>query len=329
MKGLIINNIMRNEVIKKYFMHISEKYKYAILHHLESIYDVDGDIDFVIDCNKLEFYKITDEFCKKNHGFIANFFTISKNIYKANIAIQINKSWTTIQLDCCTKLGNNLLNINTNSIIKDKIKKSFDSYFYLNASIQHEIEYYINKKAYKEMNFKNNTINGIDKYKDYLLSLDNLITSTQINNLYKKRIDYFKTIKFKIKKNIFKVYTLFYRIVEVNSIVLVLDMKNNKTREQVVMRLKGNHFFSNINSIKLVNKSITSFIKSVVKINYLKLQSTLIIIDGVEENKWKFLGNYIYFADEATDSINDITNKLLTLIASTMNKKYKEKYAFQ
>ena len=326
MKEITINNIERNEIIKQYFMHISKTYKYAILHHLENIYDVDGDIDFVIDCNKLEFYMITNEFCEKNNGFIANFFTITENIYKANLAVKVNKFWTTIQLDCCIQAGNTLLSIDTHNIIKNKNKRLFDNYYYSIASPKHEIEYYINKKAYKEINFKYTSSNGIDQYRNYLLSLDDSVTNTQIDNLYRERINYFKTIYFKIKKSYSKLYTLFYRIFEVNSIILVLDIKNNEFRDQVINKLEKNHFFSNVKSIKLANKGVSAFLKEIMMINYFKLQSTLILINSIEERQQIFLGKYLYVTCEEINSINDITDKIFTLIASTMNKQYKEEY---
>lgn len=297
----------RNTFINNFFSYLLNKADYAILHHLDKIYDIDGDIDMIVNTSKKDIIEIIQFFCSENNASIVNIFTISKNIVKINIAFKVNDIWTTLQLDICTERGNNLLNINTKKLSKDKIKKEMNGCTFFKISDIDECKYYINKKAYKFALFdKTVNINDYSIYFDSLKCFSNSI----INELFLKNIYYYQSFFFKIKNNLLKLQTLFFRFFEKKSLLLNLNIKN----ESILIDISKNHFFSDTFIVN--NLSINFLIKNFFKPN-------LIIITG--KKKMGFLN---FFVNTLTIQIKnnelnnkELTNEILEKIVNKMEKK--------
>tara|TARA_B100001027_G_scaffold216156_1_gene191720 strand:+ start:168 stop:1349 length:1182 start_codon:yes stop_codon:yes gene_type:complete len=188
---------LRKSIINKLFNSLSSTCKYAILHHLDRIYENYDDIDLVVNINKNDFLLFLKDFVKKNNLFLGKHFKISDRIYRFDIFFYENEQLLSIELDCsCNGRGYDELLIDSERLIKNRILVEINENKFYKISDSDEIDYYIKKKSYK------NQI--ISPHFEYLISLDSNVTEIKILNDYNKWLKYYKSFAYKIKFLILK-----------------------------------------------------------------------------------------------------------------------------
>lgn len=183
----------KKTLVSLFFRHISKKHKYAILHHVEEIFNYGKDIDFLIDCkSKKELYELIKSFSNEVERLrIFNFYPTDKNSYRIDLVYYEDK-FIVLELDAC--INNNskdLLSINTVDILKNRLITSrIEGGFYC-ARPEDEIFYYIKKKALKS--------EEITQHLDYLKRTSPELNILNAQEIYQQQRKYFNSFLFKIK----------------------------------------------------------------------------------------------------------------------------------
>lgn len=207
---------MHIKVINEFFSELNELHEYAILHHIEKIYNQEDDIDFIVSCNKSAIERFVNNFVKKRKLSLFNCYLIDLNILRFDILVKSEDKIIKIELDCCCRSeGDDLLGIDSAKLLRNKeIAFVRGNSFYKTAS-NDEAYYYLKKKAYKKGNILNN--------EKYFQSLIPTITRLELLGMYEVQANYFKSIKFKIKyiRNKFKVIMDRYNTQKVTTIAFL------------------------------------------------------------------------------------------------------------
>jgi len=183
----MINYQKRKYLIKKLFYELNLVSRYAILHHVDKIFSIDDDIDFVTSLDKDEFHQFIVNFSGINNLFIGKNFKISRGLYRYDLFYYDENNLLKIELDCCCKSrGLDELNIDTLQLLENRITVQYDEFSFYKISNQDEIEFYIRKKCFKG--------NDITKYYSYFKTLDNSITQSEISDIYAFWKKYFKSL---------------------------------------------------------------------------------------------------------------------------------------
>ena len=233
---MILN--IREKIISSFFENLSNKYEYAILHHVNKIYDNDDDIDFIVNCNRNEMINFIKDFIKDHNVFLGNHYTIDINIYRFDFFYFNNHNLERIELDCvCNGNGRDLLKIDNNILLKNRIAVDInDSIFYKISDID-EIEYYIKKKAYKN--------SDISLYISYLKKLDSDISEKIIFEKYMYWQKYFSSKEYKIKYVLNKIILLIERMIEKPSFSISFLGPDGSGKSTIISKIKEIPLFIN------------------------------------------------------------------------------------
>mgnify|MGYP006121566661 CR=1 FL=1 len=310
------------KVVYSFFEELSKQHNYAILHHVERVFYIDDDIDFIVDCDKESMLAFVKEFIKTNDCFIANHFTIDRSVYRFDIVFFENTNLFKIELDCaCNSKQRDLLKLNVELLLKNSLKINLGHYTFNKISNKNEIDYYIKKKAFKKTN--------IIEFLPYFKSLDEKITKEELLKKYTYWINYFSSFPFKIKFYYTKITLLTIRFLEKPSITIAFLGPDGSGKSTIIDKINKKslliiNYYFHLKPIKNKNpdlqetvtnphhQSIYSKPKSYFKLLYfiyqynigwlkniipLKIKSSLIIFDRyyddllVDNNRYRYGGN--------------------------------------
>lgn len=230
---------MREKIISSLFEFLlNQGIEYAILHHLNNIYDKRSDIDFVTNCNKDRFIEILKTFSLKYNCFLGSNFTIDNDIYRFELFYFSNNHLEKFELDCaCNAKGNNILKINSFDLLKEKVRKKVCGNFFFKVSNENEIDYYIKKKAFKGEN--------IELFYDYLRELNGDLNQNIILEKYNFWISYYSSKGFFIKKILFYKKIFLNRIKEKPSLSICFLGPDGSGKTTLIKGIMSKNIFIN------------------------------------------------------------------------------------
>ena len=232
----MINYQKRKYLIKKLFYELNLVSRYAILHHVDKIFSIDDDIDFVTSLDKDEFHQFIVNFSGINNLFIGKNFKISRGLYRYDLFYYDENNLLKIELDCCCKSrGLDELNIDTLQLLENRITVQYDEFSFYKISNQDEIEFYIRKKCFKG--------NDITKYYSYFKTLDNSITQSEISDIYAFWKKYFKSLLFKWKYIGIKINLVFSRLFERPSLTICFLGPDGSGKSTLIESFRSQNLF--------------------------------------------------------------------------------------
>lgn len=226
---------MKKKIILNFFHELNEQYSYAILHHLDDVFDKEGDIDLIVDCCKNDLRKFISTYCDKNNYYFIS-HTIDLGAVRYNIILFDKDDFIKIELDI-TYSKNNVLGIDTKHLISKRKEIKGKDFSLYKMEANSELSFYIMKKAFKNQN--------IDSHYNYLKKLAPNLTKDQIELEYNRNIKHFKTIKFFIKFWCQKVRLTFIRIIEKPSLVISFLGPDGSGKSTIINGIKKNNPFIN------------------------------------------------------------------------------------
>ena len=117
-----MKNNLRIKLISSFFTELNLLTEYVVLHHIEKIYDVDDDIDFLVNIDLQEMLLFIKKFTKSNNLCLLNYYMIDVGTYRFDIVYYNDNSLEKIELDCaCKSKGNDLLSIQSSLLLKNRI----------------------------------------------------------------------------------------------------------------------------------------------------------------------------------------------------------------
>lgn len=232
----MINYQKRKSLIKKLFFELNLVSKYAILHHIDKIFSIDDDIDFITSLNKDEFHEFILNFCSNNNLLIGKSFKISRGLYRYDLFYCDENKLLKIELDCCCKSrGLDELKIDTLQLLKKRITVQYDEFSFYKISNQDEIQFYIKKKCFKG--------SDITKYYSYFKKLDNSITQSEISDLHAFWKKYFDSLIFKLKYIRIKINLVFSRLLKRPSLTICFLGPDGSGKSTLIESLRNQSLF--------------------------------------------------------------------------------------
>ena len=318
-----MKNNLRIKLISSFFTELNLLTEYVVLHHIEKIYDVDDDIDFLVNIDLQEMLLFIKKFTKSNNLCLLNYYMIDVGTYRFDIVYYNDNSLEKIELDCaCKSKGNDLLSIQSSLLLKNRILVNINKSEFYKVSNENEIESYIKKKAYKNTD--------ILSYSNYFKSLNNEITEKVIIDQYTRWDKYFKSNLFKIKFKINKIYLLTERLFHKQSLTISFLGPDGSGKSTVINKINKyplyiNNYYFHLKPIITKKSSddmvtdphgyaLYSPLKSYIKLMYficqysfgwiknicrLKIKSSLIIFDRyfddmlVDNRRYRYGGSIV------------------------------------
>lgn len=239
-----MNREYREKKIVYFFKDLSNITSYAILHHVQNLFDINDDIDFIVECDKKKMLNFVKDFSKRNDLFLMNHYTIDKKIYRFDLLDFNGNNVEKIELDCaCNSNGSDLLGIKSKSMLQKKIQVEVDGENFFKVSNFDEIEYYIKKTAYKNAN--------ITSYSDYLKSLDKTIDDDNIIRKYRFWKKYFASKTYTIKYFLNKFFLLINRLFEKPALIVSFLGPDGSGKSTIIDKINEYQLFNNQNYFHL------------------------------------------------------------------------------
>ncbi|MFT4800480.1 MAG: thymidylate kinase [Flavobacteriaceae bacterium] len=241
----------RKEIIVDFFKYLDTKYDYAILHHLDEIFETTKDIDFIVSCiNKEQLLKIVKVFSNNNKRVeLLNFYKIDSKIYRIDLLYFGKENIELIELDACIyQEGQDLLSINSKRLLINKTLNKIEGYTFYKVSNADEYEYYISKKAFKKENIKNHF--------NYLQNVLSSKSEEEISKVFDSKTKYFNSFYFKLKKYWNKFFLLLSRLKNKPMITIAFLGPDGSGKSTIINKLLATDFFRNKITFHL--KPITS-----------------------------------------------------------------------
>jgi len=227
---------MRENIIRSLFNELDKVTQYAILHHIDKIYDKDDDIDFIVGLNYKTMLQFIKKFVHKYNIYLFNTYLIDIDIYRFDIGFFENEIFERVELDCtCNSKGKDFLQIKTSQLLRKRILVNVKENDFYKISNQDEIEYYLKKKAFKLMDISN--------YLDYFQSLDKSVNIEQLESQYNNYYKYFQSNSFKIKFKISKLILLFYRLRNKQALVISILGPDGSGKSTIIEKIEQYPFF--------------------------------------------------------------------------------------
>ena len=145
---------MRQALILSFFRTLESKFQYAILHHVEDVFSLNNDIDLIVDCSKKELIEFISFFCTENNGYFLS-HTVDSGTSRFNLIFLNENQSFKIELDI-TFSNHNLLDVNVKKLLKKKTKREVNGFLFSKIENNDEIEYYLDKKAFKKETIDSN-----------------------------------------------------------------------------------------------------------------------------------------------------------------------------
>jgi len=225
----------REKIIKNLFKSINEKFRYAILHHVNEVFSNNKDIDFVVNVDEKTFFSFLRKWSDKNFCKIVNFYKIDCSIYRYDVMCLCGNKYFLIQLDCvCDGKGKDLLKIDSKKILEERVKQNVKGVNFFVASNEYEFEYYLKKKIYKKIRFN---IEG-ESYQKYLKKIDDKLYIIKYDKYSKLYYKYYNSLKFKFKLFWHKINILLNRFFSINSYSIAFLGPDGSGKSTVINELK-------------------------------------------------------------------------------------------
>lgn len=173
---------------------IGKRHRYAVLHHVDKIFDTNSDIDLAIECPKNIFLPLIKSVAADLNLYVCNIFNIDITTYRIDLLFINDLSGVElIELDCTlADTKNYVYGINSLKLLDDTIMKIYNEYNIYHLKRDSEINYYIRKQLHKNTN--------VDHYYDYLLMLNPSLTMQKIEHIQNSYKNYVHSFNYKMMK---------------------------------------------------------------------------------------------------------------------------------
>ena len=238
---------MRQALILSFFRTLESKFQYAILHHVEDVFSLNNDIDLIVDCSKKELKEFISFFCTENNGYFLS-HTVDSGTSRFNLIFLNENQSFKIELDI-TFSNHNLLDVNVKKLLKKKTKREVNGFLFSKIENNDEIEYYLDKKAFKK--------ETIDDNFAYFKDLNSKIDFNKLKIIFDKKSSKFKTFSFGYRKKIQKLYLFFIRMYEKPSLTICFLGPDGSGKSTIIEELRNQNPFVNFHYFHLkptVNK---------------------------------------------------------------------------
>lgn len=235
---------MRKTVIVNFLNDLEKSFPYAILHHLESIFETGNDIDLVVNSPKKKLTKFISTYCKENKYYYT-FNTIDNGTLRYNVMVPDGFRFIKIELDIIFS-NKNIFTLDVKKLINSRVQKNHDEYSLFKINNHDEYEYYIKKKTFKSQN--------IDTHLDYLLRLNVNKDSSTIKQDYSNYLRLFNSNAFLIKFWTTKLKLIFVRIKENPSLIVGFLGPDGSGKSTIIESLKNENPYINFKYFHLKPK---------------------------------------------------------------------------
>lgn len=185
----------RKKIITGFFDFLETKFKYAIIHHVDEIFQTTKDIDFVVACkSKREFVDVVTQYTLEIQNLeVLNVYRIDNKIYRIDLLFFEKNNVELIELDASIlQKGEDLLRINSEKLLLNREKVEVEGVNFYKVSNLDEYEYYVSKKAFKKDKIKNHF--------EYLKTICKTKTDAEIIEDFLKHEQYYQSFGYDLKR---------------------------------------------------------------------------------------------------------------------------------
>ncbi|WP_242092373.1 hypothetical protein [Aestuariivivens sediminicola] len=239
---------MREDIILDFFSTLERHYDYAIIHHVDKIFEKTCDIDLVINCNKEDLKRFISAYCLNNQSYYVS-HTIDLGVQRFNIIYFNNTEIFKIELDVTYSNKNNL-EIDTKGALKRKKTTFIKGKALYMLDSEDEFLYYLRKKVFKK--------SPVEEHLSYFQKLLPDISENEIREKYKKEKKYLRSPFFLFKYYLHKFFLLYYRILECPSMTISFLGPDGSGKSTIIDCIRANNPFVNFEYYHLKPKKIKS-----------------------------------------------------------------------